>query len=129
MIYLASPYSHPDPAVREARFQTACMATAALIRAGEAVFSPVVHCHPLLQYGMQGDWETWRQFDSVVLARCDELVVLEMDGWEVSAGVEEEIALARGLGLPVRHLSTDFGTGSPTSARVPLSGRSRTDGP
>ena len=28
MIYLASPYSHSDPLVREARFNAACLATA-----------------------------------------------------------------------------------------------------
>jgi hypothetical protein len=33
MIYLASPYSHPDPLVRKARFDAACRATADLIRA------------------------------------------------------------------------------------------------
>jgi hypothetical protein len=129
MIYLASPYSHPDPTIRDARFRAACIATAALIRDGEAVFSPVVHCHPLVQYGLPGDWEFWRQFDSVVLARCDELVVLELDGWDSSAGVEEEIALARDAGLPVRHLAADFAAGSPTLARVPQTGGSQTDGP
>ncbi|GIW55540.1 MAG: hypothetical protein KatS3mg082_1944 [Nitrospiraceae bacterium] len=34
MIYLASPYSHPDPAVREERFHAACRAAAALLLAG-----------------------------------------------------------------------------------------------
>ncbi len=34
MIYLASPDSHPDPDVREQRFQAACAAAAALMRAG-----------------------------------------------------------------------------------------------
>jgi len=29
MICLASPYTHPDPAVREARFQAACRQAAA----------------------------------------------------------------------------------------------------
>jgi hypothetical protein len=31
MIYLASPYSHPDPLVREQRFRDACRATASLL--------------------------------------------------------------------------------------------------
>jgi len=34
MIYLASPYSHPDPAVRAERYRAACRATAALLLAG-----------------------------------------------------------------------------------------------
>jgi Domain of unknown function (DUF1937). len=47
MIYLASPYSHPDPLVREARFDAACRAMADLVHAGQIVFSPIVHGHPL----------------------------------------------------------------------------------
>jgi Domain of unknown function (DUF1937) len=55
MIYLASPYSHPDPVVREARFDAACRATVDLIRTGQPVFAPVVMGHPLVRYGVGGD--------------------------------------------------------------------------
>ncbi len=40
MIYLASPYSHPDPAVREQRFRAAGDTAAALIRAGHIGLLP-----------------------------------------------------------------------------------------
>ena len=43
MIYLASPYSHPDPLVRQARFDAACHAAAGPIQAGHAVVAPIVH--------------------------------------------------------------------------------------
>jgi len=43
MIYFASPYSHPDPLVRQARFDAACHAAAGLIQAGHAVVAPIVH--------------------------------------------------------------------------------------
>ena len=59
MIYLASPYSHPDATVREARFQAACRATASLIRAGHEVFSPIAHSHPLAAFGLPTDWSFW----------------------------------------------------------------------
>jgi hypothetical protein len=52
MIYLASPYSHPDPAVREARFREACRAAAKLMRLGQPAFSPIVHGHPIAVYGL-----------------------------------------------------------------------------
>lgn len=41
MIYLASPYSHPAPAVRQERYEAACAATATLTREGHPVFSPI----------------------------------------------------------------------------------------
>ena len=40
MIYLASPYTHPDPAVRVKRFRNACEMTAE-IQIAEALDIPV----------------------------------------------------------------------------------------
>ena len=61
MIYLASPYSHPDPAVRKERFHAACQARAELIRAGWIVFSPIVHSHPLVEHGVPTTWDFWAE--------------------------------------------------------------------
>src|SRR4051812_15243129 len=84
MIYLASPYSHDDPTVREERFREACRATAALIDVGEVVYSPIVHSHPLAAHGLPTAWEFWEKQDRELIARCDEVVVLTLDGWESS---------------------------------------------
>jgi len=104
MIYLASPYSHPDPRVREARFDAACRATAVLVRAGHAVIAPIVLGHPLVRYGVPGDWSFWEPMAREQLACCDELVVLRLDGWRESVGVQAEIAEAAELGKPLRFL-------------------------
>jgi nucleoside 2-deoxyribosyltransferase len=104
MIYLAGPYSHPDPAVREQRYREACRVTAGLLRAGRHVFSPIVHGHPLVEYGLPSDWEFWRRLDQEHLRRCDEVVVLMLDGWRDSAGVRAELQHAQELGLPVSYL-------------------------
>jgi len=101
MIYLASPYSHPDPLVREARFDAACRATADLVHAGQVVFSPIVHGHPLVRFGLPTDWAFWQRFDEEHLRRCDEVVVLQVDGWRESDGVRAEIELAAALGKRV----------------------------
>jgi hypothetical protein len=69
MVYLASPYSHPDPAVREQRFHAACRATAALLRAGCVVFSPIVHSHALVAHGVPTDWAFWQHADRRILLR------------------------------------------------------------
>ena len=101
MIYLASPYSHPDHAVREARFQAACRAAAFLIRQGKTVFSPVAHSHPICCFGLPGDWGFWQRHDLEHLATCNEVVVLKLDGWQQSRGIQAEVARARALGKPV----------------------------
>jgi hypothetical protein len=104
VIYLASPYSHPDPQVREARFEAACRATADLIRAGEAVFSPIVHGHPLVRYGLPIDWSFWQRFDEEHLQKCDVVLVLQADGWRESEGVKAELALASAFGKRIDYL-------------------------
>jgi hypothetical protein len=102
MIYLASPYSHPDPVVREQRFREACRAAAALLLAGRTVYSPIAHSHPLVEHGVPTDWSFWERQDRAMLACCGELMVLMLDGWDQSAGVREEICIAREMGKPVQ---------------------------
>lgn len=101
MIYLASPYSHPDPAIRERRFRDACRAAVVLLRAGNAVFSPIAHSHPLVEHGLPTEWSFWERIDREHLGRCDEVVVLMLDGWEESVGVRGEIRIAREMGKPM----------------------------
>lgn len=110
MIYLASPYSHPEVMVREQRFREACCAVATLLASGRAVFSPIVQGHPLVEYGLPTDWPFWERFDRDHLVRCDEVVVLMLDGWRESVGVTAEIRIAVELGKPVRYLAPN-GTG------------------
>jgi hypothetical protein len=101
MIYLASPYSHRDSAVRQKRFEAACRAAAALLRADIAVFSPIAHSHPIAEYGVPTTWDFWQRVDRQYLRHCQALVVLRLPGWEASVGVQAEIELARLWGIPV----------------------------
>jgi len=105
MIYLASPYSHPDAAVRQRRYEAACRAAAELIRRGHVVFSPIAHGHAIAQHGLPMDWGFGERQDRRLLAACDELWVLKLDGWEHSRGVQAEIAIARAAGKPVRFVA------------------------
>lgn len=104
MIYLASPYSHPDAANREQRFRAVCQAAARLMRSGRHVFSPIAHSHGIAEHGVPTDWSYWEAFDSHMMAACDELVVLMLPGWRESEGVQAEIDLALELDLPIRYL-------------------------
>ena len=104
MIYLASPYSHLDAIVREQRFLAACQAAGQLMRSGQRVFSPIAHSHAIVQHGVPADWAYWEAFDGHMLSRCDELVVLMLEGWRESEGVQAEIDLALELDYPIRYL-------------------------
>ncbi len=109
MIYLASPYSHPDAAVRQARFEAACHAAAELIRRGHVVFSPIAHSHCIAQHGLPADWGYWERHDRRLLAACDELWVLKLEGWQHSRGVQAEIAIAWAMGKPIRFVRDVIG--------------------
>lgn len=104
MIYLASPYSHPEAEVRQRRFEAACRAAAKLICQGQTVFSPIAHSHAICAYGVPLDWRFWERHDRRYLEACDEVVVLLIDGWRESVGVQAEIAIARKLGKPITYL-------------------------
>ena len=104
MIYLASPYSDPDPAIQEQRFQYACAAAAELMRRGMLVFSPIAHTHPIAQYGLPKDWEFWKKYDEAFLEVCTKIIVLTIPGWSKSVGVQAEIEICKRAGKPVEYM-------------------------
>ena len=100
LVYLACPYSHPDPEVRESRFRAANQAAASLMREGVHVFSPISHSHHvLLTSELPHEWKYWEEYDRVFLSACRALVVLQLEGWDCSEGVQAETSIARQLGL------------------------------
>lgn len=104
MIYLASPYSHPNASVMARRFEAACNRTAYLLNQGYHVFSPVVHSHPIATaHQLPRDIDFWRSFNLDMIARCDYLEVLALPGWTSSKGVSEEISFARECGMAITH--------------------------
>ena len=102
MIYVASPYSHPDAAVRTARYDAARRHAARLVRDGRLAYSPIVHSHPLAELGLPGDWTYWAEHNRHMLAACDAMVVLALPGRQEGRGVAAEVGIAADLGLPVR---------------------------
>jgi hypothetical protein len=98
--YIASPYSHPEAAVREARFEAVSQFAAGLIKHGEVVFSPIAHSHPLaVKYDLAGDFDFWIHQNYGMLSKASKLLVLCLPGWEESRGVQAEIAFARQCGV------------------------------
>lgn len=101
-IYLASPYSHPSDEVRQARYDAAVCAVAALLKRHYVVYSPIVHSHPIEQWmGARQPHEFWMRQDMAMLRHAAELYVLQLDGWDTSHGVQQEIETAHRLGLQV----------------------------
>lgn len=101
-IYLATPYSDSDPAVRQRRFEAVNKLAAKLMAGGFMVFSPISHTHPIAVVGdLPTGWDYWERYDRKILAICDEVIVFCQDGWQESVGVQAEIKIAEELGIPV----------------------------
>jgi len=107
LIYLASPFSHNSYAVRQHRFLEARRFTIEAIRAGVALFSPIV-------YGMDMEkeigtnFEPWQNLNDTMIAASSEVWCLCLDGWSDSRGVRHELELALNLLKPI-HFYSSFG--------------------
>ena len=104
-IYLALPYSHSDPQVREVRYGTATSVAAYLMKQGAVVFSPITYGHQICQYGIDTNFERWAELDYPMIAWADELWLLELDGHDISFGVQEELKHAELVGTKVVRVS------------------------
>lgn len=46
----------------------------------------------------------WLEHDLAILARCDKMIVLQLDGWEDSVGLKAEIDFATGRNIPIEFM-------------------------
>ena len=104
-IYLATPYSHEDDNTRRSRFDAINKVAASLMSAGNCVYSPISHTHPIAEAGVLPlGWDYWEKIDRCFIDWCDEVYVYCADGWKESRGVQAEISIAIELGKPVRYV-------------------------
>ena len=95
MIYLGTPYSHPNGAIRHARFQVNAEYVANCVKRGEAIFSPIIHWHYIAKkYSLPKDFSFWKNLDLTFLSACSSIHVLELPGHEESVGLQAEIQQA-----------------------------------
>lgn len=111
LIYLAGPYTHARAEVRLARFESLTRAAAMLVRMGRIVYSPITMTHPI-DLVLAGECATlgsafWVAFDERFMRCCTEMIVLRLQGWELSSGVTREIEFFKSQGLPIRFIDPD----------------------
>lgn len=101
--YLASPYSHPSPMIRHSRFQAALAAAARLMADGHVVFSPIAHSHPIEAtcFPDPKPGAFWKAQDEPLLRAASRLIVLQIDGWQESKGIQWEMEVAREIQIPI----------------------------
>lgn len=95
MIYLAIPYTSKDLLTRSTRFEVANYVAAMFMDQGHTVFSPISHGHVIDPYlKSKTDHKFWMRQCLPFLEISDKLVVVCLDGWKESKGVQEEIKFA-----------------------------------
>lgn len=104
-IYLACPYTHKYPAIRMFRFKKVSKFAATLMKEGHLVFSPISHSHQIcVEANLPIDFAYWQELDNSFLEWCTVMIVLKLDGWEDSKGIQEEIKIAQFMGKEVIYM-------------------------
>lgn len=108
MIFLASPYTDPDPRVRKARHRAAVAFCAQHIlydQEHRPIYSPIVHSHPIAEAApalLKKPTAFWMDLNAPFLEVASELWVLGLSGWEKAEGIAAERAVAKARGIAVR---------------------------
>lgn len=117
-IYLSCPYTSPDAKIIEKRVKQAQQAVDWLNATyftgsndeNDGVLCPIVHTDIIANSFHIKDkdaltHEQWMRLDKILLSNCNQLFVLQLDGWDNSKGVIEEIAYAKELGMPIEYIN------------------------
>ncbi len=75
------------------------------MKQGAVVFSPITYGHQICQYGIDTNFKRWAELDYPMIAWADELWLLELDGYDTSFGVQEELKHAELVGTKVVRIS------------------------
>lgn len=116
--YISNPYNGTE-AEKNHRAEVAARSCALLLKRGVHAWSPIVHNHSMLKTNNIFTLEERRtvvlNFDFTLLRASSGMIVLEIDGWDRSFGVNAEIELCRKLDIPIKYLNpSDLDTALPT---------------
>lgn len=100
--YLASPYTHEDPAVVEQRVELAHQYYSEFTVHGLHIHNATYESHRAARtHKLPTHYQFWLAHNSAFIIPSAGVIVAEIDGHEQSNGVRSEIEEARRLGLPV----------------------------
>lgn len=109
LYYLASPYTHKHKKIKKVRADLATEAAVKLFKDEQVyTFSPIGYNSHWETYMLPGDWNFWESFDKCFIDHCDAVIVLMLDGWDVSVGVTAEIQYAKELNKEILYLNVYF---------------------
>lgn len=104
-VFLACPYSHADAEVVNERFVKCNAVAATIVESGNAVFSQVSMSHPinlaLKNQDRAAIGKLWGPIDALFMDMMEELIILDLPGWDQSSGIKREIEFFEARGRRV----------------------------
>ena len=105
IIYLGSPYSLQ--ASQDEAAELAALAAARLMQRGSVVYAPIPHGHTIAEHGLPESWAFWKRQCDPFIDAASALVVLKLDGWRESVGLNYEIARFHEAGKPIVYVTME----------------------
>jgi hypothetical protein len=108
--YLASPYTHHDPKIREARANIVKDYMGALLYKGVITYSPIWSCHAIsLDFELPMNYEYWLDFNRRWMRHSVGTIVAQLSDYDRSRGVADEIAFTKSVSKPLFYVSLTDG--------------------
>lgn len=106
--YLGIPYNHVDGRVMDYRAELSDIICADLMKKGRLIYAPISSCHHIAKkYGLPRNWEFWQKMDEQFVCICKRLLVVTVDGWDISTGLTAERKLAEKCGIPIEKIDPE----------------------
>lgn len=108
MIYVAAPYTYPNPDVVKMRMRKFAEVMTNLIESDQYPVSPLLNHFLIDQVPTKfpTTWDFWHTYSTLLLTSCKSMVVIMTDPeWETSPGVQAEIKLAEYCNIPISYIN------------------------
>ncbi len=104
MIYISAPYNHEDKQVIAQRIEAVYSKFAELMMQGEIPVTPLMAHAVIERHPVPSSSEFWEAYSITLLAKCRKIIVLKLDGWDISTGVAYEISYATKNNIEIEYV-------------------------
>lgn len=109
MIFVSTPYYHPDSVVVQDRVRILSHYCGKLLKEGKWNVSPITHGTTITKHiVLPMDFEFWQHISFEMINVCKEMHVLMMEGWKQSIGVIGEISHAKKKKIPIKYIEVSI---------------------
>jgi len=107
--YLANPFTDKNDDVMNERLKKSIDASITLLKNDIFSFSPIAYNGAWSRdsYQLPVEWAFWEVYDKTFLDHMNGLLVLQLEGWQNSVGVQAEIEYALNQNMPIIYVTME----------------------